>query len=137
MQELNKIENKILFSKRFITGLKKRNINYDEINNWYYCGGEDGSHLNYYKLIHNNSELPEHQTHCICGHKIKHNYYIKNNNDDIIVMGNSCIKKFFNFQSMRSCEECGIRHRNRKDNKCNRCRKKFTKKYVDNIVYFD
>ena len=51
MQELNKIENKILFSKRFITGLKKRNINYDEINNWYYCGGEDGSHLNYYKLI--------------------------------------------------------------------------------------
>ena len=37
---------------KFIKGLKKYDLTYEEIknSNWKYCGGNQGSHLNYFKL---------------------------------------------------------------------------------------
>ena len=40
--------------------------------------------------------------------------------DEIIVLGNCCIKKFIP-SSGRTCEECDEPHRNRKHNICNSC----------------
>ena len=42
----NKINDKL--SKRFLTGLKKYNLDYEEIKKkWYYMGGENGIHRKY------------------------------------------------------------------------------------------
>ena len=100
-------------SKRFLTGLDKFNLTYEELRKeWYYIGGEKGNHLTYFKRNYGNEDLPEHQDYCICGHKIKNNCFISDG-EYVLSIGESCVNKFvptFN----RICEECGIRHRNRK-----------------------
>ena len=137
MEELKTIDDNIIYSKRFLTGLEKNNITIKELkNDWFYQGGEIGSHLNYYKLVNGATcDLPEHSIFCICGHKIKYNCFI-GNGDRVLPVGNCCIKRFIP-NNKRSCSDCGIKHRNRKDNKCNICRRKFTKSYVSNILSFN
>jgi len=109
-------------TEKFIKGLQKYKLTYDEIknSNWKYCGGRTGSHLNYFKLCHKGLELPTIQNHCVCGHSIKENCYITND-EQILVLGNCCIKKFV-VKSSRTCEKCGGAHKNRTVNKCNNCR---------------
>lgn len=123
-------------SKRFLTGLNKYKVSYDDIvNNWYYMGGEKGHHLNYFRKHYPNDEIPEHSNNCICGHKIKNNCFIT---DGVFVLsiGESCINKFTPVRN-KMCEMCGSRHRNRKDNICNKCRMKFKKELKDCIICFN
>ena len=107
---------------KFIKGLQKYKLTYDEIknSNWKYCGGRERSHLNYFKLCFKSIELPPLQPNCVCGHSIKENCYITNN-EQILVLGNCCIKKFIE-KSSRTCEKCGCSHKNRVVNRCNICR---------------
>ena len=106
----------------FINGLMSYNINYDEITSgkWKYCGGNVGTHLNYFQICHQNRVLPPFTDYCVCGHKIFINCYITNN-ETILVLGNCCIKKFIQ-QSSRTCEKCGQPHKNRIVNRCHHCR---------------
>lgn len=122
-------------SKRFINGLKKHNLTYEEIkNNWEYIGGEKGHHLKYFnKYI--NEEIPEHRNHCICGHKIKNNCFISDGNL-VLSIGESCINKFLP-KKRKTCDKCKCNHRNRKDNLCNKCRKVFTRKETTCILTFN
>ena len=123
--------------QRFIEGLRHYNLKYEEIFNggWTYAGGEPGSdmidpsrkrqsHYNYFKLMFGHDRTPPPSTHCVCGHKIKQNCYIVDKTKKKFVhLGNCCIKKFMiGASSGRTCEECGDKHINRKDNKCNECR---------------
>ena len=111
-------------SKRFENGLKKYNLNIDDLNKFYYIGGEIGIHNKYYKLFTNNAPLLTHTDKCICGHKIKNNCYISNG-DIILIIGESCINRFLPNKKKRICAECFIPHRNRlKTNKCNICKMK-------------
>ena len=112
-------------SKRFENGLKKKyNLNIEDLNNFYYIGGEIGIHNKYYKLFTNNSPLLTHTDKCICGHKIKNNCYISNGNI-ILIIGESCINKFLPNKKKRICSECLCPHRNRlSTNKCNICKLK-------------
>jgi len=113
-----------VLSKRFLTGLNKYELNYEDIkNNWYYIGGESGQHLNYFKRNYKNDILPDHNGNCICGHKIKNNCFISDG-EFVLSIGESCINKFIP-KNEKICSTCGIRHRNRKDNNCVKCRKKF------------
>jgi len=122
-------------SKRFITGLEKYNIPYETIkNDWYYIGGEKGVHLNYFNKYYSDEDLPEHKDYCICGHKIKNNCFISDG-EYVLSIGESCVNKFVP-KCDKICEECGIHHRNRKDNKCKNCRKKFKRVFGDYIISF-
>jgi len=116
-------------SDRFIEGLQKYNLTYEEIKNWRYAGGDTGRHYNYFVMIYGEHVKPlPHTNTCVCNHHIKENCYIRND-DDILILGNCCIKKFIPM-STRTCTYCKSQHRNRKNNICNDCRKK-------NIVTID
>lgn len=127
------ISNKI--SKRFIEGLKKYNLTYDEIKDWKYCGGQGESSLTldeqmvhkkhrsrieYFRLCFPNRELPIYRDECICGHYIEDNCFITNGTD-ILVIGNCCLKRFIP-KYKKSCERCGEFHKNKINNLCNNCR---------------
>jgi len=109
-------------TKRFKDGLINYNLSYEEIleNNWKYCGGTNGRHYNYYRLLFNDAPFPDKTTKCICGHKIKENCYITDSTR-ILTLGNCCIKKFIE-KNTRTCEKCGNQHKNRVVNRCNQCR---------------
>jgi|TARA_R100000773_G_scaffold31701_3_gene27077 uracil-DNA glycosylase len=109
-------------SKRFENGLKRFNITPEELKkDWKYCGGDRGRHLNYYKVVCPDEEEPPHEDRCICGHRIKENCYITDGKF-ILNLGNCCVKRFLQ-KTTRSCEVCGSPHRNRKDNRCRKCRR--------------
>jgi hypothetical protein len=114
----------IELTKKFIKGLKNYNLTQEDIinNNFRYCGGDNKSHLNYYKLIFKEKKLPDKKCNCICGHDISENCYITDGNI-ILTLGNCCIKKFLpKDKSGRTCEKCGNPHKNRICNLCNICR---------------
>jgi hypothetical protein len=113
----------IILKQKFINGLKLHNISYDDIinNQWKYCGGDTGSHYNYFNLFFKYSKKPlTKQYSCVCGHSIFDNCYITDGKT-ILVLGNCCIKKFIP-NSSRSCDMCNVSHKNRIVNRCNDCR---------------
>lgn len=97
------------------------------VTNWEYAGGDTGRHFNYFKIkFPPGTGFPPYATECICEHPIKENCFIqcKLNRDMLLVVGNCCIDTYFDTADKgRKCEDCGARHRNRIDNKCNECRK--------------
>jgi len=107
---------------RFIKGLREYKISYDDIykNGWRYCGGNHKQHLNYFKLLFKDEQLPPIAKSCVCGHSISENCYITDGKQKL-VLGNCCIKKFIP-NSGRTCSVCGDPHKNRVINKCNTCR---------------
>lgn len=122
---MNIIETQL--SKRFETGLKKLGLGEKDLEtNWTYIGGETGQHLQYFKKHYPLCELPEHQTHCICGHRIRHNCFISNNEGLVLAVGGSCVNRFCKVKKKKQCIDCGAEHRNRKDNVCKICRRRFT-----------
>lgn len=109
-------------SRRFENGLKRYNISPDDLKeNWKYCGGDRGRHLNYYNVVCPGEDPPNNEARCLCGHRIKENCYITDGNF-ILTLGNCCVQRFLQ-KTTRSCEVCGCAHRNRKDNRCKKCRK--------------
>jgi hypothetical protein len=130
----NKLNDKL--SKRFLTGLKKYNLDYEEVKkNWYYMGGENGIHKKYLNKYFNDDIIPEHNNYCICGHKIKHNCYITDG-EFVLSIGESCVNKFVR-KLNKECDVCGIRHRNRKNDICNSCRKDFYFNFKSVLITFD
>jgi hypothetical protein len=112
---------------RFIRGLQEYDLTQEEIKGWKYVGGNRGSGLKYWILCTDNEELPEHHSTCVCGHDIIENCYIESpDGNDILVLGNHCVKRFI-AKSSRTCEICEKPHRNRKINRCNECKKNFRK----------
>jgi|SaaInlV_125m_DNA_1040241.scaffolds.fasta_scaffold285642_1 hypothetical protein len=51
----------IELTKKFIEGLKNYNLTREDIinHNFRYCGCDNTRHLNYYKLIFNDTKLPD------------------------------------------------------------------------------
>ena len=115
-------------SSRFKKGLIKNNITEEELqNDYYYIGGDFAYHLIYYHKNNINEPLPKNPSNrCICGHKLRNNIYISNG-DKILSLGSSCYSKFITRdKEPKVCKSCGVKHRNRKDNLCMKCRNKFT-----------
>lgn len=122
-------------SKRFENGLKRFNITPDDLkSDWKYCGGDRGRHLNYFKVVCPDDVEPKHEDRCICGHRIKENCYITDGKF-ILNLGNCCVKRFLQ-KTTRTCEVCGCSHRNRKDNRCKKCRRvMFVKQGVFKLTF--
>ena len=121
---------------RFNTGLQKYNLTYEQLIDecWTYYGGDYGSHIQYFTTL---SSLRNKQgqkkkppliipnvNNCVCGTKILRKCYIKSpQNDDILVIGSCCIKRFLpKHKQNRTCQDCAKPHRSIKDNLCKRCR---------------
>jgi hypothetical protein len=68
-------------------------------------------------------EIPETDK-CICDHDIKYNYEYKHKtNDDYIILGSCCIKKFSTvYKEQRKCIDCDKKIRKNDDNRCKQCR---------------
>jgi len=129
------VESDSKISRRFIEGLQKYNLTYDEVKDWKYCGGQGEekltleeqlvhkkhrSRIEYFRLCFPGRELPIYRDKCICGHDIKDNCFITNGTD-ILVIGNCCNKRFIP-KCKKSCERCGQFHKNKLNNLCNNCR---------------
>ncbi len=111
--------------KNFVKNLYDNyGMNVSELKNWKYAGGNQGRHKNYFKLYFGDDILPEYASQCVCGKDIKENCYIHNEEtDEILIIGNECIKKFMPKESIgRRCMVCNAPHKNRKNNKCDECR---------------
>jgi len=122
-------------SKRFKTGLKKYNISLEDLKqNYYYMGGTTKNHLIYFKNNFN-EKLPEFDNYCICGHKIKTNCYITDG-ENILILGENCIANILN-NKKKSCIKCSTIHRNKMDNLCKLCRKKFSIEKKNIILTFN
>ena len=106
-----------ILNKRFMKGLEEYGLTLEDIekSGWKYCGGKSRHHRNYFKLIYG-----------------KDAEYITNG-EEILILGNVCIKKFLNSDKAgRTCEKCDAPHQNSKDNFCNKCRVLLTKKIRKN-----
>ena len=123
-------------SKRFLNGLELYNLDIDELKaDWKYCGGSEGRHLRYFELSCPDEYLPEHETNCICGHKIHENCYLTNG-EEILTLGNCCIQRFLPY-SGRMCRDCSRPHKSRRDNLCKACSRKLTRREVSSTISFD
>lgn len=120
--KISNIEN-IAMTEKFKKGLMNYGLSFEEITNgnWKYCGGNEGRHYRYFKMMDICDKLPLCEEKCVCGHKITENCYITNG-EQILVLGNCCIKRFIP-KNTRTCQECGKPHLNRKYNFCNKCNK--------------
>ena len=109
--------------KKFLDGLATYGVSLEDIqsNKWRYCGGDKGSHYNYFQIACAGQELPEHEDDCVCTHPIMENCYITDGKE-FIVVGNCCIKRFISHSS-RTCSVCDKPHKHRVVNRCNDCRK--------------
>jgi hypothetical protein len=117
--------------KKFLKGLREKyELTANDLveQEYKYAGGtldvSNPQHFRYWEMILRqkpNLKKPSYQRKCICDHEIINNCYIINKEDNILVLGNCCIKKFVE-KSKRTCGWCGKEHRNRKYNLCNECK---------------
>jgi len=117
-------------NKRFQEILLSSGYDPDDIwENFKYIGGSgyidrDTKHSRYFMANFVKTHIPPLETSsCLCRHEIKENCWIarKTNPEDILTVGNCCIKQFVK-ACKRTCEKCGQVHQNRKDNFCKECR---------------
>ena len=95
-----------------------------ELSNYRYYGGDSNSHLQYFlqTLGRHPSEMPERRPCCVCGVAIVEQCFLEHlSSKALVVVGNCCIKRYVP-KSGRTCDGCGARHRNRRDNLCRACR---------------
>jgi hypothetical protein len=111
--------------QKFKEGLTALGISENDLSYFKYCGGNKGSHKNYFLMQNMINDAPLDVEFCICGHKIKEQCYLADIREEyrVLSIGNCCIKRFIPVENQgRQCERCGERHRNRSDNLCNGCR---------------
>ena len=106
-----------------IDGIKK--VNSLSKKGWIYAGGDFDEHQNYWKIFSKSyfykSYTPGFKSKCVCGQELTRNCWIYNPKENRIkVIGSECINKFLD--KRRTCSICGDEHKNRKVNRCNKCR---------------
>jgi hypothetical protein len=124
-------------NKRFEEGMKLLGYTIEEIKKWVYCGGDahttendntrGQSHLNYW-LTQKHYDIrkgkPIHMKECVCKVPIIQQCFISSpDGEEILVVGNCCINQYTDKGVSRTCSRCGDKHKNRKDDFCNECRK--------------
>jgi hypothetical protein len=120
--------------EKFLRGLEERKITIEEFNKYKYAGGNRGSHRNYFKICGLLENIPAKTDKCICTHYIEEQCYLANDAGKSLIIGNCCIKYFVPEENQgRHCAKCNIKHRNRKDNYCKKCRELCKNKECFNI----
>jgi len=126
--DIKKIE---ILHARFVRGLKEdygftmKQIK-DIEDNWLWCGyrlenDDDSSGWMIYKSYFDDTR-PDFEDKCVCRQKLfVRNDYLTDGDGSILIIG-QCCKDMFIKNRLRTCTECKIPHKNRKDNLCNDCR---------------
>lgn len=112
----------------FIQAIRNYRVSNEIIRDigFYYAGGDFKEHDNYWNMRYGGKQKPEHQAKCVCNVDIKHNCYITDDDEFFLVIGRCCIKRFVPKEKQgRTCSNCKTPHRNKKDNLCGECRKRF------------
>jgi len=101
----------------------RHGLTMDDFNEHYkYAGGNQNEHASYWNMLKLGIPPPPLKDHCVCGTRIVEQCYMYSETfQDLIVMGNCCIKKYAK-HSTRTCERCDKPHRNRTVNRCNACK---------------
>ena len=109
--------------RKFIEGLESYGLDVHDVQtNWKYCGGDQGRHWRYWKLMCPEKEQPNYKDRCVCSHATQENCYICYKDQTFfLVIGNFCIKRFMT-HSGRTCELCNESHKNRTVNRWNDCK---------------
>lgn len=123
-------------SIKFIQGLQKLGLSYNDVKTWQYCGGKswsDGEHQLlskheiYFMKCYPSIPFPNQVKQCICETGLIHNCYIRKDNnspiESILIVGQCCVEKFIDSGIKKVCEKCNKTHNNRKYNLCNDCKK--------------
>jgi len=129
-------------SQKFLNGLAlKAGLEFDDIKDWIYCGGNNLQHYNYFKLCYPEATLPPYSEDCICRTKIMNNCYIRENInspiESVLIVGSCCVEKFLPNGFTRYCQDCGLSHKRRKYNICFDCEAKREMQALSPYVYFD
>ena len=107
---------------KFANGLREYGLNAREVmEKWKYAGGNLGKHRDYFIQVFKTPHLPNYEKHCVCHIPIKLQFYLRDNCNNLLVVGSHCIKKFVK-QNGRTCEKCSQPHKNDDVNRCNECR---------------
>ena len=106
-------------------GLKRLGLTLSNVREEFiYIGGSKYSHANYFKLKYPAEQHPEHEAYCVCGHFIVENCYLRSTSSgQTLVVGNCCIKRYLP-GACRTCNNCGVKHKNIVIDFCNGCRPK-------------
>ena len=101
-------------------------INKDDIDEWFYCGGNKNG-INEFKKLYHESPRFECGNECVCGRDIsdKENYYISKDNENFLIICKDC-KKFFKKKSIENglkCHSCLKLNQNRHNIYCDHCSK--------------
>lgn len=114
--------------QRFISGLVEYDLTLEDMKRFRYagmCWRKQGCLIinkYFYDSGFTDDDLPNYATMCICHTKIKRNCYITDGKR-VLVIGNCCKNKFLPLKNrFKTCERCGESHKNRKDNRCKKCR---------------
>ena len=129
-------------SQKFLNGLKQHQMDFLDIKDWIYCGGNQDSYYEYFKLCYPDTIAPTAEN-CVCGNGISICCYIRENVnapvEDILIVGSCCIKKFLPNGFTRFCTDCNAEHKRYKHNICFDCEKakKAEAEKLAPYVYFD
>ena len=107
--------------ERFNKGLSDL-ANSDDYDDYIYIGNDKyGSGKDMYRdYFPNETNLPKGE--CVCGHTLKHHYYIMNrHNKEVLIVGSGCVKKFLPIENRKPhCAKCEETH-NGKRGLCSEC----------------
>lgn len=142
LEETEKKNREIRISK-LDEGLKKINLSIDIIiknkDIFEYIGGNNGEDLENLQKYFTLASMDQKEScdfmedmkgveSCVCEQKIKNKLFVMNNDDaDTLCLCKTCCQ-ILNINIPKStkgyCEDCGEKHKNKKDNYCHSCRKK-------------
>lgn len=116
--------------KLFINGLIELGYDPEVVKTqWFYVGHDESvKGLAYWSEWFGKTPRPPKKYKCVCTHDIKHNHYISDGKDSLVI-GSCCKDKFINKRG-KTCKRCGEAHRNHKDNYCNVCREIRQQEYL-------
>ena len=114
--------------KRFLEGLKNYNLTADEVKDWWYCGGGHTTQIERHRILADlfrshfpDSDYPELEENCVCGHPIQENAFITNG-EQLLVLGSCCVKRFTNSGTKRVCKNCKQPWKGDPKRFCKKCR---------------
>jgi hypothetical protein len=133
--------NDLKYKQKIMENLEMVNMTWDEFIALTYCGRDVVDREAEYKTDPNahtpnkyfSMHYPDMSINnlitfkCICDKpNLINHFFIHDNNDQIITLGSCCIARFLPKEARgKTCERCKIPHKNRLDNYCKGCRKKY------------
>ncbi len=127
-------------SKKFYNGCKRLGLDKEAISKLKYRGrstlheGKMRANKYFHFVYGKDKEAPERKGHCICGNKIKDNYFvgIDNNIDNMIVLGSCCKNRFLPEKyRKKTCLKCEKPHKRRISGLCKECERESNLKKCD------